>query len=67
MKNDFVSNVSHELRTPLASIKAYVEMLIDGEADDEKTKRDFYDVIQTAPRRLSVKRDWRDSCWVSVM
>ena len=32
MKNDFVSNVSHELRTPLASIKAYVEMLIDGEA-----------------------------------
>ena len=33
MKNDFVSNVSHELRTPLASIKAYVEMLIDGEAE----------------------------------
>ena len=31
MKNDFVSNVSHELRTPLASIKAYVEMLIDGD------------------------------------
>ena len=37
MKNDFVSMVSHELRTPLASIKAYVEMLIDGEADDDKT------------------------------
>ena len=46
MKNDFVSSVSHELRTPLASIKAYVEMLIDGEADDEKTKREFYEVIQ---------------------
>ena len=30
MKNDFVSSVSHELRTPLASIKAYIEMLIDG-------------------------------------
>jgi two-component system phosphate regulon sensor histidine kinase PhoR len=52
MKNDFVSNVSHELRTPLASIKAYVEMLIDGEADDEKTKRDFYDVIQNEANRL---------------
>ena len=39
MKNDFVSNVSHELRTPLATIKAYVEMLIDGEAHDEKSRR----------------------------
>jgi two-component system phosphate regulon sensor histidine kinase PhoR len=53
MKNDFVSNVSHELRTPLASIKAYIEMLIDGEADDEKTKREFYDVIQNEANRLS--------------
>ncbi len=53
MKNDFVSSVSHELRTPLASIKAYVEMLIDGEADDEKTTREFYDVIQNEANRLS--------------
>jgi two-component system phosphate regulon sensor histidine kinase PhoR len=53
MKNDFVSNVSHELRTPLASIKAYVEMLIDGEAQDEKTRREFYDVIQNESNRLS--------------
>jgi two-component system phosphate regulon sensor histidine kinase PhoR len=53
MKNDFVSNVSHELRTPLASIKAYVEMLIDGEATDEKTKTEFYEVIQGEANRLS--------------
>jgi two-component system phosphate regulon sensor histidine kinase PhoR len=53
MKNDFVSNVSHELRTPLASIKAYVEMLIDGEADDDRTKREFYEVIQNEANRLS--------------
>ncbi len=52
MKNDFVSNVSHELRTPLASIKAYVELLVDGEADDEKTKREFYEVIQNEANRL---------------
>jgi two-component system phosphate regulon sensor histidine kinase PhoR len=52
MKNDFVSNVSHELRTPLASIKAYVEMLIDGEADDERTKTEFYEIIQGEADRL---------------
>ena len=52
MKNDFVSHVSHELRTPLASIKAYVEMLIDGEAGDEKQKGEFYDVIQNEANRL---------------
>ena len=53
LKNDFVSSVSHELRTPLASIKAYVEMLIDGEADDEKTQREFHEVIQNEANRLS--------------
>lgn len=52
MKNEFVSMVSHELRTPLASIKAYVEMLIDGEAVDAGTQREFYEVIQNEANRL---------------
>jgi two-component system phosphate regulon sensor histidine kinase PhoR len=52
LKNDFVSNVSHELRTPLASIRAYVEMLIDGEATDDRTRTEFYDVIQYEANRL---------------
>ncbi|MDD4888517.1 MAG: ATP-binding protein [Phycisphaerae bacterium] len=52
MKTDFVSNVSHELRTPLSSIKAYVEMLVDGEAEDETTRREFYDIIQNETDRL---------------
>jgi two-component system phosphate regulon sensor histidine kinase PhoR len=52
LKSDFVSNVSHELRTPLASIRAYVELLIDGEAQDEQTKREFYEVIQNEANRL---------------
>lgn len=52
MKSDFVSNVSHELRTPLSSIKAYVEMLVDGEANDEQTRREFYDIIQNEANRL---------------
>jgi len=53
LKNDFVSHVSHELKTPLASITAYSEMLCEGEADDEKTRKEFYAVIQSQAQRLN--------------
>jgi two-component system phosphate regulon sensor histidine kinase PhoR len=53
MKNDFVSHVSHELKTPLASITAYSEMLSEGEAGDEETRREFYSVIQSQAKRLN--------------
>ncbi|MBN2182421.1 MAG: PAS domain-containing protein [Sedimentisphaerales bacterium] len=53
MKNDFVSHVSHELKTPLASITAYSEMLADGEAEDEQTRREFYSIIQNQANRLN--------------
>ena len=53
MKNDFVSHVSHELKTPLASITAYSEMLVDGEADDEETRKEFYAIIQSQAQRLN--------------
>jgi len=53
MKSDFVSHVSHELKTPLASITAYSEMLVDGEANDEETRKEFYNVIQTQAQRLN--------------
>jgi two-component system phosphate regulon sensor histidine kinase PhoR len=53
MKSEFVSSVSHELRTPLASIKAYIEMLVDGEAADEDTRAEFYSIIQGETNRLS--------------
>jgi two-component system phosphate regulon sensor histidine kinase PhoR len=53
MKDDFVSHVSHELKTPLASITAYSEMLCDGEADDEETRKEFYSVIHNQAERLS--------------
>lgn len=52
LKSDFVSQVSHELRTPLSSIRAYVEMLVDGEAADETTRDEYYDIIQTSADRL---------------
>ncbi len=53
MKNDFVSHVSHELKTPLASINAYAEMLVDGEAQDEATLHQFCSVIQGQAQRLT--------------
>jgi two-component system phosphate regulon sensor histidine kinase PhoR len=53
MKNDFVGHVSHELKTPLASITAYSEMLADGEAADEETRKEFYSIIQKQAQRLN--------------
>lgn len=52
MKSDFVSKASHELRTPLSSIRAYVEMLVDGEAEDEPSRQEFYRIIQDETDRL---------------
>jgi two-component system, OmpR family, phosphate regulon sensor histidine kinase PhoR len=49
---EFVSSVSHEMKTPLAGIKAYVELLAEGEAEDEKTRDEFLNVISTQADRL---------------
>ncbi len=49
---EFVSSVSHEMKTPLAGIKAYVELLADGDAEDEKTREEFLGVINGQTDRL---------------
>ena len=49
---EFVSAVSHEMKTPLAGIKAYVELLADGDAEDEATREEFLEVINGQANRL---------------
>jgi two-component system, OmpR family, phosphate regulon sensor histidine kinase PhoR len=49
---DFVSSVSHEMKTPLAAVKAYVELLADGDAEDRETREEFLGVINGQTDRL---------------
>src|SRR5207302_53077 len=39
--------------TSLSSIKAYAELLVDGEAADDKARMEFYHIIQAEAERLS--------------
>jgi two-component system, OmpR family, phosphate regulon sensor histidine kinase PhoR len=49
---EFVTAVSHEMKTPLSGIKAYVELLTDGEADDPQAQQEFLRVIAVQANRL---------------
>ena len=53
MRRDFVANVSHELKTPIASIKGFVETLLDGAADDPVDNRRFLQIVAKQADRLA--------------
>jgi signal transduction histidine kinase len=48
----FLSVAGHEMKTPLAGIKAYVELLADGDADDDAIRAEFLDGIVSQVERL---------------
>ncbi|MBM4003456.1 MAG: PAS domain-containing protein [Planctomycetes bacterium] len=49
---EFVSAVSHEMKAPLSGIKAYVELLADGDAENAAQREEFLDVINAQAERL---------------
>ena len=57
MKSEFVAKASHELRTPLSSLRAYAEMLADGEVADEAQRAEFAGIILSETGRLGALVD----------
>ncbi|MAJ46911.1 MAG: hypothetical protein CMJ57_06250 [Planctomycetaceae bacterium] len=53
LKSDFVSKASHELRTPLASIRAYLELIVDDEISDPAECREVMNSMLSDTDRLS--------------
>lgn len=53
VRRDFVANVSHELKTPVASIKGFVETLLDGALDDPANARRFLEIVGRQADRLA--------------
>ena len=50
---EFVSSVSHELKTPMASIKAFVELLQDGDVTEPEEQKELYGFIDSQIDRLT--------------
>jgi two-component system phosphate regulon sensor histidine kinase PhoR len=58
LRRDFVANVSHELKTPIASIKGWVETLLDGALKNpDEAERFLRIVVKQADRLNSIIED----------
>ena len=53
MKDDIISSISHELKTPLAAIKAYAEMIAEGEFDKTEDAQKMAATIEAQAKRLT--------------
>ncbi len=52
IRRDFVANVSHELKTPTASIRGFVETLMDGALENREDALRFLSIIARQAERL---------------
>lgn len=46
-RDRFIMGVSHDLKTPLSVIQGYVDALIEGVADSEGKKAEYYEIIKS--------------------
>lgn len=53
LRQDFVANVSHELKTPIATVKSYVETLLDGAQHDPADMDRFLKIVLKQNDRLA--------------
>jgi len=53
LKNDLVANVTHELKTPLSSMRLLVDTLLNSEKLNERTAREYLQLIARENSRLS--------------
>jgi PAS domain S-box-containing protein len=52
-QQDFINHIAHELRTPLTNIKAYNEMMMDGEINNVEMQKEFFNTINDETNRLA--------------
>jgi len=52
-QRDFVANVSHELKTPLTSIQGFSQAILDGTADDERSRHRAMEIISNEANRMA--------------
>lgn len=51
--HQFVSHVAHEVKNPLNTIRSYTEMLVEGDAGDRETRKEFVNTINEEASRLA--------------
>ncbi len=57
LRQEFTANISHELKTPLTAISGYAELIGNGMADAEDTRRFAGEIGQNSGRLLTLIND----------
>ncbi len=57
LKSEFLANTSHELRTPLNGIIGFLNLILDGMADDPKEQQEFLEESMKSSKHLLVLID----------